>query len=384
MPNSASGFYQAEQNMTNSSSSVRVMLVDDSVMIRGLIKRMLEPESDIEIVASVGNGKLAVERLKEGGVDVIVLDIEMPVMDGLTALPLLLGVDPNIKIIMASTLTLANAEISIEAMKMGAADYVPKPTSTTKIAGPSDFRSDIIAKIRALGGARLRTPERPARVTNVADTRRVVSTKVPGDFQLRPSSAKMPPEIVAIGSSTGGPKALFVVLKNITSVVKVPIVIAQHMPPSFTTILAKHIETSVGRPCAEAVDGEILENGRIYLAPGDYHMIVEAQGFKKVLRLNQEAPENYCRPAVDPLFRSVANVYGDRVLSVVLTGMGSDGSRGAKVIADAGGTVIAQDETTSVVWGMPGATAALGVCSAVLPLEDVASYINNFVAKGRA
>ena len=387
MPGSTSHFLKIEQTMTNLSSSIRVMIVDDSLVIRGLIKRMLETESDIDVVASVGNGQLAVDRMKAGGIDVIVLDIEMPVMDGLTALPLLMEVDPKVKILMASTLTLANAEISIEAMKMGAADYVPKPTSTIKIGGPSDFRKDIVAKIKALGGPRLPALKQRDNVSDTSTASRPGTSKVAqaaGVIQLRPSPAMAPPEIIAIGSSTGGPRALFEVLENISPDVKAPIIITQHMPPSFTAILARNINSTVGRACSEGVDGEVLENGNIYLAPGDFHMTVEAEGTKKVIRLNQDPPESYCRPAVDPMLRSIAKSFGTRVLTVVLTGMGADGSLGAKVVADAGGTVIAQDEKTSVVWGMPSAAAAMGVCSAVLPIQEIASYINNSVIKGRA
>lgn len=371
---------------------IRVMLVDDSAIIRGLIKRILEPELDIEVVASVSNGELAVKRLESGGIDVIILDIEMPVMDGLTALPKLMAIDPKIKIVMASTLTLQNAEISIEAMKMGAADYVPKPTSTAKIGGASEFRDSLVAKVKALGGARslvasrtrpTTTPIKPTSTTGGAAPVSKLAAAA-GKIVLRPSPGRLPPQVLAIGSSTGGPQALFEVLKNISAAVKVPIFITQHMPASFTTILAKHISSTVGRECSEGVDGEVIKPGHIYLAPGDYHMVVETSGLNKVIRLNQDPPENFCRPAVDPMFRSISEAYGGRILSVVLTGMGSDGSRGAKVIADGGGTVISQDEKTSVVWGMPSATAALGICSAVLPLQDVAAYVNNFVVKGRA
>ncbi len=371
---------------------IRVMLVDDSAVIRGLIKRMIDPEPDIEVVASVGNGEIAVKRLGDGGIDVIVLDIEMPVMDGLTALPKLLAIDPKVKVVMASTLTLENAEISIEAMKMGAADYVPKPTSTTQIGGASEFRDSVIAKIKALGSSRLYASRRTA-VTGTTAAKAPAPSGKPdvsklaaaaGEIKLRKSPSGFPPDVLAIGSSTGGPQALFEVLKSVSPSVKVPIFITQHMPASFTTILAKHLASSVGRPCAEGVDGEIVKPGHIYLAPGDYHMVVEASGTNKVIRLNQDPPENFCRPAVDPMFRSISSAYGGRILSVVLTGMGSDGSRGAKVIADGGGTVITQDEKTSVVWGMPSATAALGICSAVLPLKEVAAYINKFVVKGAA
>ncbi|MCA1940301.1 MAG: chemotaxis response regulator protein-glutamate methylesterase, partial [Caenispirillum bisanense] len=198
-------------------------------------------------------------------------------------------------------------------------------------------------------------------------------------IQLRPA-ANDRPDVIAIGSSTGGPQALFTVLGGIKKAggITQPILITQHMPATFTTILAEHIGRLAGLPAKEAENGEVIQNGRVYIAPGDWHMLVETKGTDKVLRLTQDPPENFCRPAVDPMFRSIAKAYGRRVLAVVLTGMGSDGARGGKVIADAGGTVIAQDEATSVVWGMPGATAQAGVCSAVLPLPDVAPYIHKF------
>lgn len=356
------------------------MLVDDSAVIRGLISRMITPESDMEVAASVQDGQRAIETLtKDPSIDVIVLDIEMPVMDGLTALPKLIAVKPNVKIIMASTLTLENAEISMRAMKLGAVDYVPKPTSTREISGAGEFQRDLLAKIRAVTG-------HVAPAAGAAPAARAEPAKkslYTGAVTLKPAaSTHRRPEVIVIGSSTGGPQALFEVTRGISAAVKQPILITQHMPPKFTTILAQHIESAAGRPCAEGKDGEAVHPGRIYLAPGDFHMTVEARSTGKVIRLDQNPPENFCRPAVDPMFRSVAAAYGPRVLAVVLTGMGSDGSRGGKVLADAGATVIAQDEASSVVWGMPGAAATSGICTAVVPLKSVAGYINDFVAKG--
>ncbi|MBT7251065.1 MAG: hypothetical protein HN877_17900 [Rhodospirillaceae bacterium] len=190
------------------------------------------------------------------------------------------------------------------------------------------------------------------------------------------------PEVIAIGSSTGGPQALLEVVKKIKSDVRQPIVNTQHMPATFTTILAQHLGTASGRQASEGRDGEPLSPGHIYLAPGDYHMTIEGRGSAKVIRLNQNPPESYCRPAVDPMFRSLAACYGDRILGVILTGMGSDGCKGADEIVKVGGTVIAQDEQSSVVWGMPGAVATAGLCEAVIPLDQVSNYINDFVAKG--
>jgi two-component system chemotaxis response regulator CheB len=379
------------------SSQVRVMVVDDSAVIRGLITRALEADTAIQVVATVGNGQLAVGQLGRTDVDVIVLDIEMPVMDGLTAIPKLLEVAPDVKIIMASTLTQRNAHSSIEAMNKGASDYIPKPSSTGEIHGSADFKRELIEKVKALGRTRRdkrdrnraagqpETRPQPTATTRAATAAGAAAgavTQAARGSLLSPQTpialrapGRTPPQIVAIGSSTGGPQALFAVLGALPAAMKLPIVITQHMPATFTTILAEHIQRTAKRPCAEGVDGETVEVGRIYLAPGDNHMKIESKGAQKVVRITKEPPENFCRPAVDPMFRSVATAYGAAVLGVVLTGMGADGAKGGKVVVDAGGTVIAQDEATSVVWGMPGATAMSGVCAAVLPLDRIAGEI---------
>lgn len=373
------------------------MVVDDSAVIRGLITRALEADTAIQVVATVGNGQLAVGQLGRTDVDVIVLDIEMPVMDGLTAIPKLLEVAPDVKIIMASTLTQRHAHSSIEAMNKGASDYIPKPSSTGEIHGSADFKRELIEKVKALGRARRdkrdrnraagqpETRPQPTATTRAATAAGAAAgavTQAARSSLLSPQTpialrapGRTPPQIVAIGSSTGGPQALFAVLGALPAAMKLPIVITQHMPATFTTILAEHIQRTAKRPCAEGVDGETVEAGRIYLAPGDNHMKIESKGAQKIVRITKEPPENFCRPAVDPMFRSVATAYGAAVLGVVLTGMGADGAKGGKVMVDAGGTVIAQDEATSVVWGMPGATAMSGVCAAVLPLDRIAGEI---------
>jgi two-component system chemotaxis response regulator CheB len=347
-------------------------------VIRGLITRLLESDQELAVVGSVGNGQMAIGTCQRQSVDVVVLDIEMPVMDGLTALPQILAAAPGVKVIMASTLTTRNAQISLKALQAGAADYVAKPTSTAEIQAAQEFRRELIEKVKALGQAgRKRRAER-------GDVK-------PGDLPFRPPAgaikperkagialrvaAQRPPEVIAIGSSTGGPQALIAVLTKFPNSIRLPILITQHMPATFTSILAEHLARASGWPCAEAVDGEPVRANRIYVAPGDFHMKVAVENGARLLRLTKEPPENFCRPAVDPMFRSVAQAYGAGVLGVVLTGMGSDGAKGARAVVDAGGSVIAQDETTSVVWGMPGAAAAAGVCSAVLPLPEITSYL---------
>jgi two-component system chemotaxis response regulator CheB len=192
-----------------------------------------------------------------------------------------------------------------------------------------------------------------------------------------PSSTR--PAILAIGSSTGGPKALFKLLAAIASDLTVPVVITQHLPATFTAILAEHVQKASHRPTKEAATGDVLQSGHIYVAPGDYHLTVVADGSVRAIRLNQDPPENYCRPAVDPMFRSIARVYGSSALAVVLTGMGSDGREGGRVLVDAGGTMIVQDEATSVVWGMPGAVATAGLAAMVLPLDQIGPAVSRLI-----
>lgn len=348
------------------------MVVDDSAVVRGLETRILESDPAISVIASVGNGQAAVQALDRHDVEVIVLDIEMPVMDGITALPLLLKKAPNVKIVMSSTLTARNADISLKALEAGASDYVTKPSSSRELTGGQDFKAELVAKVKVLGAAARKASGGAPRVTSSPAPRpaATVPPRAPAHPSLHQAAAKITlrepsrerPDVIAIGASTGGPQALFNLLGGLRKCggVQQPILITQHMPATFTTILAEHINRLAGLTAKEAEDGEVVKPGVVYVAPGDYHMVVQSKGTNRVLTLNQNPPENFCRPAVDPMFRSVAQVYGRRALAVVLTGMGADGARGGKVIADAGGTVVAQDEATSVVWGMPGATAQAG------------------------
>ena len=345
----------------------RVMLVDDSAIIRGLLARILEADPDIEIAATAANGAQAIKSLPRSCAEVIVLDIEMPIMDGLTALPQILDCNPHVKVIVASTLSQRNAQISLKALEAGATDYIPKPTSIGEINNGGDFRRELVEKVKALGVA-YRKERGAAPVASRRSRKSPVSgigakpggtkdSPVPTlqtqNFTLRKQLPKHA-DVVAIGSSTGGPQALLALLKDLDLSLKVPILITQHMPATFTTILAEHIAKASGRKCMEAVDGEVIEGGRIYIAPGNWHMTVEMENGKKVLRLNQDPPINFCRPAVDPMLQSLAEAYQGRVLAVILTGMGQDGLVGGETVVDMGGAVIAQDESTSVVWGMPG------------------------------
>lgn len=384
------------------SDPIRVMVVDDAVVIRGLLTRWLDDAPGLTVVSSQRNGKLAVDDILKSNPDVVVLDIEMPEMDGMTALPLMLAKKRDLVVIMASTLTRRNAEISLKALSLGAADYVPKPESTSEVTTSVDFRRELIDKVKALGlrARRLRGPAHrmraettagrtaaPVPASRVPDTREAFrgaarpAAPAAASFKLRPYSA-VKPRILAIGSSTGGPQALQVVMKSIgTAIQDVPVVITQHMPPTFTAILAEHVGKAALRPAAEGKDGDILKPGQIYVAPGGKHMVLEKDAGAVKIRLNDNPPVNFCKPAVDPLFDSVAKIYGSATLALILTGMGHDGADGVRTIAAGGGSIITQDEASSVVWGMPGAAAHTGMCSDVLPLSEIGPKVSR-VLKG--
>ncbi|HEU0072120.1 MAG TPA: chemotaxis response regulator protein-glutamate methylesterase [Alphaproteobacteria bacterium] len=364
------------------ANKVRVMVVDDSAVIRGLLQRIMATEPAIEVVASASNGQSAINMLRTNDIQVVVLDIEMPIMDGLSALPQLLEIDPDLKVIVASTLTQRNAEISLKAMELGATDYLPKPTSPREIGADGSFQRELLEKIRSLGARPRLMPRRvpvPAGAAKPA-LRAPAPPTVKRPVVLRKANPVVP-AVLAIGSSTGGPQALFTVLRSLPKPLPVPVVITQHMPRLFTSILAQHITRNCSQPCAEGVDGETLQKGRIYLAPGDRHMLIEMKAGKPTIRLSDGPAENFCRPSVDPMFRSLCAAFGSHVLAVILTGMGSDGLNGGKDLIAAGGNLVAQDEASSVVWGMPGAVATNGLCSAVLPINEIAPHISNLLPK---
>jgi two-component system chemotaxis response regulator CheB len=370
---------------------LRVMVVDDSVVIRGLIARWVGSEPDMVVAASLRTGLEAVNQIERVNPDVAVLDIEMPELDGISALPLLLAKKRNIIIIMASTLTRRNAEISFKALSLGASDYIPKPESTREPAAAETFRHDLIQKIRHLGAKVRRISQlspSPPLVPSL-DRPREPLPRPPhapaAQPMLRRGFSMQAPRALLIGSSTGGPQALMTLVAELGPVIdRFPVLITQHMPPTFTTILAEHLARSSQRPAREAVDGEVVRAGQIYLAPGGRHMRVVRNGTDAVIALDDGLPVNFCKPAVDPLFISAIDVWQAGVMAVVLTGMGSDGMRGGKEIVAAGGSVIAQDEASSVVWGMPGAAANAGICAAVLPLNQIAPKIARLFSGDRS
>jgi two-component system, chemotaxis family, protein-glutamate methylesterase/glutaminase len=366
------------------------MVVDDSVVIRGLISRWIASEPDMVVAASLRTGLDAVNQLERVNPDVAVLDIEMPELDGISALPQLLAKKRNLIIIMASTLTRRNAEISFKALSLGASDYIPKPESTREPAAAETFHHDLIQKIRSLGAKVRRTVSSSPPLAPALDRLREASPRpalapVAHPPFLRRSFSTQAPRVLLVGSSTGGPQALMTLVTELGPVIdRFPVLITQHMPPTFTTILAEHLARSSHRPANEAVDGEIVKAGRIYLAPGGRHMRVVRHGMDVAIALDDGPPVNFCKPAVDPLFTSAIDVWQGGVLAVVLTGMGSDGMRGGKEIVAAGGSVIAQDEASSVVWGMPGSAANAGICAAVLPLIQIAPKLVRLFSGDRA
>lgn len=381
---------QAPAPPSPDAAPIRVMLVDDSAIVRGLVGRWVDGESDLEIVARCVNGADAVRDVKACRAEVVVLDIEMPQMDGLSALPKLLKASPGLRVVMSSTLTDRNADISLKALELGASDYVCKPSSRD-LAGASVFRTELIGKVKALGRAYRRNlggaggvpfpgerrvappPKKPYPNERRRTLKTPEETSVP-DFSLRAPKAA-PAEIIAIGSSTGGPQALKSVLEFLSGKTRLPILIVQHMPKTFTSILAEHLTKATEFQCQEGASGLPIRPGNIYVAPGGQHMVVANKSGQRVIELNDAPPENFCRPAVDPMFRSVAKHYGPACVAVILTGMGSDGALGGGDIAKTGAPIIAQDKHTSVVWGMPGAAATAGICSAVLPLNKIGPHL---------
>ena len=346
---------------------VRLFLADDSMVIRTLVANWIEHEPDLELVGVAGDGAAAVQMIAGVQVDVCVLDLEMPVMGGLEAIPKLLRLRPDMKVLIASRLTRAGAEATLRAFEAGAADCLPKP-SASDAHGAEDFRRELLAKARALGRSNpkgaLGAPSRVARLRPLETTAKI-------------------PDILALAASTGGPPALRKFLEGLPRDFRPPVVIVQHMPAAFIDLLAQQLTRTSALPVSVAAAGTILEPGKAYLAPGDHHLRVMRKGDQLLADIDQGPPENYCRPAADVLFRSVANACGARSLAVVLTGMGRDGWSGAEAITRLGGVVLAQDEASSVVWGMPSGVVEAGLASVVGPVDRLAQAAVR-LARGQA
>lgn len=348
---------------------VKTMIIGAPDFIAGQINDILTADNRIEVCARPADDAEAIRQFPGSGAEVIVFDIGGAPGDALKTIKALIKADRHAQIIMVSTLNFTNVKTGIEGLENGAAEFLQTPASYTKGSSHAVFKHNLAETAYGLGLTRRQKGARPG-----AKARETVP-----QFTLRREST-LPPEALLIASSTGGPNALKDVFKGLDASITAPIFIAQHMPPAFTASLAKNISTKSGRPGAEGEDGEIVRNGRFYIAPGDKHMLLEKVGDDIIIRINEDAPQNYCRPSADPLFRSAAKIYGSKVLATVLTGMGSDGEKGCKAIVDAGGTVIAQDEETCVVWGMPRAVTLAGLCSAVLPLLKISGYLNKRAA----
>lgn len=353
---------------------IRVLIVDDAVVIRRLVTDCLSTDPEIEVVGAAANGQIALAKIPQTNPDLITLDIEMPTMDGLATLKAIRKIYPTLPVIMFSTLTERGAASTLDALALGASDYVTKPANVGSVTeGMSRIRSDLIPKIKGLCHRAI-TPPAPK-----VQPKPFTPKTTPGE-QAGSSSA----EILTIGVSTGGPNALSALMPTLTKPFPVPIVIVQHMPPLFTRMLAERLQAISGFQVKEGIPGAFLRPGEVWIAPGGQHMELEKAPEGVRIRTHEGPPENSCRPAVDVLFRSVAKIFGRETVGVILTGMGADGLRGSEIIREAGGTILAQDEASSVVWGMPGAVTNAGLAHKVLPLSELGAEINRRVSKAGA
>lgn len=372
-------------------SKVTVLVVDDSVVIRRLVTNALSVDPDIEVIGTASSGRTALQKVAQLKPDVVTLDVEMPDMNGLEALVELRKTHHRLPVIMFSTVTERGASATLDALSKGANDYVTKPSSVGSVEeAMANVRRELVPKIKALAewaatGDRQRlrrtTQDRPtpAAAPLPAKTRIVPPAPVP---QAR-RKAHTRVDAVAIGVSTGGPDALAGMLPQLSGLLPVPIFIVQHMPPVFTRLFSERLAARCALDVKEAAAGDLVRAGCVYVAPGDFHMTVERRGDEVRIATNQEPAEAWCRPAVNVLFRSVADVYGGSTLAVVLTGMGQDGLRGVELLHAHGAQVVVQDEASSIVWGMPGAIATAGFADEIVPLDAVATEITRRVAVGR-
>ena len=357
-------------NHRSAKDPVQALVVGDSKVVGDLVNGILDKDMRIHVAGRPANGTQAVSQFRTIEADVVVLDIGGHPKESLTTISRLLRIDAKARIIMVSTLNFTNVKTGLEGMDRGAVEFLQTPATHTRDSSHAVFQHNLADAVYELGMARRGEGGRLAKKVPAPDTKIV----------LRPASTETP-RILVITGSTGGPQALLKVSAGLAETLTVPILIAQHMPPVFTGALAKNIAKQSGRPCAEGKDGELVKPGQVYVAPGNYHRVLDRDGADVRIRLNQGPQENYCRPSADPLLVSAAEIYGANTLGLglVLTGMGCDGAAGCKAVTRAGGTVIAQDQASSVVWGMPGAVAQNGLCSAVLALDEIAGYLNKAV-----
>jgi two-component system chemotaxis response regulator CheB len=359
---------------------IRVLIVDDAVVFRRLVSEEFSNDPALEVVGTAPNGRIALAKMTQVSPDVVILDVEMPELDGLATLKELRKNYPRLPIIMFSALTERGAAATLDALTLGATDYFTKPGGTGGLEGSLEvIREELIPKIKALcgdvqGSARARegagSATAPPR-TPVGQASRSLVASLDGGKGVRPGKV----QVVAIGASTGGPNALAEIFRKLPASFPVPIVMVQHMPRMFTRLLAERLSAECAIRVQEGSSGSVLQPGQAWIAPGDYHMMVVRDGLQVRVLLHQDPPENSCRPAVDVLFRSVAKAFGPNALTVILTGMGQDGLRGCEAVREVGGQILAQDEVSSVVWGMPGYVARAGLADRVLPISLIADEI---------
>lgn len=362
---------------------IRVLVVDDSVVVRQLVSNVLSEDPDIEVVGVAANGRIALAKIEQVNPDVVTLDIEMPVLDGLATLKELRKSHPRLPVIMFSTLTARGGTATLNALSLGASDYVTKPSNVGQLSeAMAQIRDALNPKIKALCAKVL-----GGHVSGIVAPRKAILPKLGEPQRLSRAGGRPgnhPVEVVTVGVSTGGPNALAEMIPQLPVDLPVPVLIVQHMPPLFTKLLADRLAGLSGLDVREGVDGAVVEPGTVWLAPGDHHMVVRREADTVRLALNQDPPENSCRPAADPLFCSVAEAYGPGTLAVVMTGMGRDGFQGCVHVRHGGGQIVVQDEATSVVWGMPGFVAEADMADRVVPLDRIADVIVSRVRLNRA
>jgi two-component system chemotaxis response regulator CheB len=353
---------------------IRVFIVDDSITVRRMLSDALAEDPELEVVGSAANGALALTLIPRLSPDLVILDIDMPVLDGLETMGRLRPLFPRLPVIVFSSSTSHGAETTLQALWLGANDYVQKPSSFSSGSASHVVEAELMPRIKALARREPRSAQESA-----GTGRREAAAPRAGPASLSSPHAA----IIAIGASTGGPRALAQILADLPRDLEAPVLVVQHMPPVFTRHLADGLTVQGELPVREAVHGIRVQPGVVWLAPGDHHLEIERRGGELRLLLTQAAPENACRPSVNPLFRSVAETYGASALAIILTGMGQDGLQGCERVRELGGQVIAQDESTSVVWGMPGQVVRAGLAHRVMPLDEIAGEIVRRARPGR-
>jgi two-component system chemotaxis response regulator CheB len=366
----------ANRRVLQPGERIRVLVVDDSAVIRRLVTHALEQDPLIEVVGVASNGAIGLQRIPQLNPDVLTLDIEMPEMSGLEMLRSIRRDYPQLRVIMFSTLTERGAAITLEALTLGADDYVTKVSNEGSLdRSLGRLRDEMIPKIKQFfwlpgqNGAAV-MPEQ-AKVSGAGPARQGTT----GQGRTVLEKLRVRPKVVVIGVSTGGPTALGSILPDLPAGFPLPVLVVQHMPPLFTKLLAERLDSTCQLHVEEARQGSPVEAGKILIAPGDFHFKVASNGAGLRVMLDQSPPQNSCRPAVDALFASVGEVYGGAAVAVILTGMGHDGLRGAEILKAHGASILAQDEASSVVWGMPGAVVNAGLADRVLPLDQVVPEI---------